>query len=95
MSNWIQKLNEIAQGWINDAFKTPEIEALAKVRASLCAKCELNKDNTCNGNAEAKAVKTFDYHGELRYEGKFYNGCYCWLSKKTRSKESLCPIGKW
>jgi hypothetical protein len=42
------KIKEIFDGWKNDLFRTPEIEALAKERAEVCASCEHNIENKCN-----------------------------------------------
>lgn len=36
----MSKLKEIYDGWHNYIFPTPEIEALAKRRAAICAECE-------------------------------------------------------
>lgn len=42
-------LKEIYNGWKNYAFKSPEIEKLAKKRAEICADCpKLTNKKTCS-----------------------------------------------
>ena len=95
MNGFLKKFKEIYLGWQNDAFPTDEILAYAEPRAKICSQCPLNINNTCSTKVSGQAIKTFVYQEELRYEGKFYNGCGCPLSKKTKSPESKCPIGLW
>jgi hypothetical protein len=95
MSSFLKSLKEIYDGWKNDLFPSPEIEALAKERAEMCALCTLNINNTCSLNVSGPAVKDFEYKEEFRIKGRTYSGCGCPLSKKTRSPESKCPLGKW
>lgn len=45
MSN---KLKEITDGWKNLIFPSPEVEALANKRASICADCDKNVANICS-----------------------------------------------
>jgi hypothetical protein len=52
-------------------------------------------DKTCSKLISESAVKTFKYNGELRIEGQIYPGCGCPLVAKTKSPDSLCPLGKW
>lgn len=92
---WLKKYKEIADGWYYDAFPTDAIIALAEDRAEICAQCPLNKNNTCDSNTNGIAVKDFEYQGQARKEGKRYNGCGCPLSKKTKSPDTKCPLGKW
>ena len=48
MSKTIEdKTKEILSGWGNWLFKTPEVEEIAKERASVCAACPSNKNSTC------------------------------------------------
>lgn len=68
------QIKEIFEGWLNDLFKTEEIENLAKKRLEICFKCPIRTDNKCD---------------------KSKGGCGCWLSAKTRSKNSSCPLKKW
>ena len=42
-----EKLEEILNGWGNWLFKTPEVEAIAKERASICSVCPENINNRC------------------------------------------------
>lgn len=43
-----KKAQEIYDGWKNDLFRTPEIEAMAKARAEICSTCFYNINNTCS-----------------------------------------------
>jgi len=45
--SWREKLNEIQDGWRNVIFKNDEVEMLAFKRASICAGCDSNVNNTC------------------------------------------------
>lgn len=95
MKKYINKLAEIYEGWKNDAFPTPEIIELAEKRADKCAGCPLNINNQCNGGTEGEAVVDFVYQGKQRTKGTKYKGCNCPISKKTKSPNSKCPLGKW
>lgn len=95
MSSFLKKLKEVYQGWKNDAFPTPDVMLMAGPRAEICADCPLNVNNTCSTFKSGIAVKEFIYQEEIRYEGREYPGCGCPLSKKTKSPDSKCPIGRW
>lgn len=95
MGSYLKKFKEIYEGWKNDAFPTPEIMLMAEPRAKICADCPLNVNNVCTPNATLPAVDNFIYQEELRVKGKEYKGCGCPLSKKTKSPDSKCPVGKW
>jgi len=41
------KFEEILNGWGNWLFKTPEVEAIAKERAEVCAGCPSHSGMTC------------------------------------------------
>lgn len=95
MSNIINRLKEISDGWYNDAFPTPEVLKFAEPRAAICANCVLNVNNVCSTQLQSEAVKDLEYMGEQRIKGQLYKGCGCYLSKKTKSETSKCPLGKW
>ena len=95
MKSFLNNLKEIYDGWKNDAFPTTDVLTWAEPRAKICADCPLNKGNVCSNLETGISVATFEYKEELRHEGKEYKGCGCPLSKKTKSKNSKCPIGKW
>lgn len=95
MKSFLKKYKEIYEGWKNDMFPTSEILVMAEPRANICSSCPLNINNVCSPNQSGLAVKTFEYQEELRHEGKVYKGCGCPLSKKTKSPDSKCPLGKW
>ena len=44
---WLQKLDEIQDGWKNVIWKNEEVEMVAKERATVCAKCDDNVSNVC------------------------------------------------
>ena len=95
MGKFISKLAEIYDGWKNDAFPTDEIIEMADNRAMICASCPLNINNVCSTSVEGEAVTDFVYQGAQRTKGTKYKGCGCPLSKKTKSTNSKCPLGKW
>lgn len=95
MTKWLKKLREIKEGWMNDAFPTNEIIAIANKRAEICASCLLNVNNTCSSKLKDYPKDDFDYYGEKRVKDKMYEGCGCPLSKKTKSLNTICPLNKW
>lgn len=87
---------EIIEGWSNYIFPDKKVEYIAKSRALICAECPLYLAGMiCNPAKEGKAVRDFEYKGELRKEGEMYKGCGCPIETKTRSLSSKCPLGKW
>ena len=95
MRSFLKNLKEIYEGWKNDAFPTPDIIEMAEERAKICALCPLNRNNHCSTFESGQAVMDFIYKEEMRYKGRTYQGCGCPLSKKTKSPDSKCPLGKW
>ena len=80
------KLAHIYDGWKNYMFESPEIEAMAKYRATKCAACPFM--------VEMRNMKVAEKHV---LNGKSYkcNQCGCPLSAKLRSEYDHCPIGSW
>lgn len=95
MKSWLSKIAEIYAGWKNDAFPTEDILEMSEQRARICAGCPLNVNNTCSKKKTGIAVIDFVYREEMRIKGKEYPGCGCPLTKKTKSTNSKCPLGKW
>lgn len=95
MGSFLKKFKEIYDGWKNDAFPTPDVLVWSEPRAKICADCPLNVNNVCSTFEKGIAVKEFIYQEEIRYQGREYKGCGCPLSKKTKSLDSKCPIGRW
>lgn len=95
MGEFIKKTKEIFQGWKNHITDNDEVKDLASHRMNICNGCFVKVDNTCSKLVSESAVKTFKYNGELRIEGQIYPGCGCPLVAKTKSPDSLCPLGKW
>ena len=92
---FLSNLAEIYEGWKNDAFPTEEIIKMATTRAEICAGCPLNIKGFCSSALQGEAVRTFMYKGKERKQGTLFHGCGCPLSKKTKSGNSDCPLGKW
>ena len=95
MGEFIKKTKEIFQGWKNHITNNDEVKDLASHRMNICNGCFVKVDKTCSKLVSESAVKTFKYNGELRIEGQIYSGCGCPLVAKTKSPDSLCPLGKW
>ncbi len=91
----INKIQEILEGWKNHAFPTPEVEAIAKTRLSICSTCPIFNNGYCSKNRSMKAEINFTYENEERFSGTVYKGCGCPTEKKCRSINSKCPLGRW
>ncbi len=79
----MSKLQEIFNGWNNYIFQTPEIEKLAKERATHCATCPLNLGNICSKRMT------------VIHNNKPTSGCGCPLTGLLRSENSKCKLDKW
>ena len=44
---WLQKLDEIQDGWKNWLWRSKDIEMVAYKRATICAECPSNKNSKC------------------------------------------------
>lgn len=44
---WLKKYREITEGWKNLAFENPEVEKIAKDRATICADCPFSSIGLC------------------------------------------------
>lgn len=83
----IDKLKSIFTGWKNYVFENEEIELLAKLRATKCAKCEhafKDKYEVPLPEGKLKEVK-----------GMVCNLCLCPLSTLLRSPREKCKLKKW
>jgi hypothetical protein len=81
-------LSNIIAGWSNLAFPDPQVEALAKKRAEICASCPFAV--FVDGiHTVVKDNKTENIRG-LKC-GK----CGCPLSAKVRAPHDSCPEGRW
>lgn len=94
MSMNFKKLNDIIKGFGNYWFDNDSVKESANIKANVCASCPLNVNNYCSKRVNGKAVKDFQYNEELRFEGKEYPGCGCFLPAKLKS-DSQCPLGNW
>lgn len=56
--NLLQKIKEIKDGWGNYIFPSPEIEAMADARATICAGCPENVASICTKCGCPLASKT-------------------------------------
>ena len=73
------QVKEIFEGFKNLVFPDEEVEALAEQRLKICFECPVRTDNKCDRDKSLNRIK----------------GCGCWLSAKTRSVGSNCPLKKW
>ncbi len=78
------KLQNIINGWANLIFPDPEMEALAKQRAAICAKCPLAE---MVGGVHRVVVD----NKTVEVRGLVCTACGCPLSAKVRSKGEYCP----
>lgn len=81
-------LSNIIAGWSNLAFPSPEIEALAKKRAAVCASCPFA---TFVDGLHTVVVD----NKTQNIRGLKCSKCGCPLSAKVRSPHDSCPQGKW
>lgn len=83
IKGFIKKFNEISEGWTNLVIKDPEIEAMAKERATECAKCPHAVPGKWIQSMPDKSIKEI--------EGLKCEICTCPLSAATRSPKKECP----
>ena len=84
------QINEILTGWANNAKAKlgtldNETRIMGVNRMMICDDCPMRVGNRCDTNRWGYHVKT----------GESKRGCGCYLSAKTLSPESECPLGKW
>lgn len=72
---------KILEGVKNTIFKEEDIEAIAKMRFSICEECESLDEE----GSKCLSPVTKPCCGE----------CGCSLAFKTRSLSSSCPLNKW
>lgn len=82
----LDKLKSIADGWVKYAFENPETETMARQRADVCA--------ICPDAVYSEFTHLIDSKPEIQ-QGMVCRQCACPLSRKTRSKNENCPLGKW
>lgn len=95
MGEFIKKLKQISDGWINHWFDNDKVKDLAEYRARICAQCPLNINNVCSKNKEGSVRETFIYNEQIRLKGSIQKGCGCPLSAKTKSPTTQCPLNNW
>lgn len=91
---------EILDGWANhikDKFGilNPTTKLLSEKRLLICDNCPMRKGDRCSGDNSDFAIIDFVYRGVQRYKGMVYNGCGCNVIKKSMSRKSQCPLGKF
>jgi len=64
-------------------------------RASICNKCPLLSNDTCNPKMEGIVVRSFTYYDKKFQKGDVNKGCGCNLPAKWLSKIAKCPLAKW
>jgi len=82
-------LKQIAEGWFNDFLKDLNLldettKALGEKRMSICSNCPVRTDNRCD---HAKQHTDID--------GAIFNGCGCYVHKKTLCVDCACPGKFW
>lgn len=82
----MSKLKNILEGWSNYLNEKPEVEALAKTRAEVCA--------TCPHAIESTFAELVDFKPEP-VKGMVCAKCSCPLTKKIRSPHETCPEKLW
>lgn len=85
----INKLSAILEGWKNYAFKSPEIEKMAKQRAEICSNCDY-ADPEHPIRALVMPEKAI-----AEIKGMACTLCGCPLSTKLRVPFERCPDKKW
>ena len=81
------KLKAILKGWENYIFTNPEVEAKAKERAKICARCPMAKKGTYPQLMKDYTLKDV--------EGMVCGVCGCPLSTLLRQDEKKCELNKW
>lgn len=81
------KLKAILKGWENYIFTDPEVEAKAKERAKICARCPMAKKGTYPQLMKDYTLKDV--------EGMVCGVCGCPLSTLLRQDEKGCELNKW
>jgi hypothetical protein len=81
----MSKLSEIYEGWKNVIFQTPEIEAMAKERALVCAECDVLVLGVCTKCVCPKLGKTHSPDSRCP-ENKWKDG---WGSSETFDSPSV------
>lgn len=80
-------LKNIIDGFAHLIYNDPEVEAIAKNRAAICATCPF---------AEKFGLYSIVVDNKTKQiQGMKCGKCGCNLSAKVRSMEDRCPLGKW
>lgn len=80
-------LKNIVAGFAHLIHNDPEVEAIAKNRAAICATCPF---------AEKFGLYSIVVDNKTKQiQGMKCGKCGCNLSAKVRSMEDQCPLGKW
>lgn len=80
-------IKAIFKGWENYIFPSEEVEAKAKERAVICAKCPHSKKGTYQ-----KLMKDYTLKD---VQGCMCDICSCPLSTLLRQDEKKCELNKW
>lgn len=88
----MSKLKEILQGYTKLLMKDPETEAQALERLAECKACPSTSTEKWT-QAMRNAIKGTTEYKEI--EEATCGICGCALMAKARSKDSVCPRGRW
>ena len=79
------RISDIAEGWLN--YFVGGCTDTEAERARACA--------GCHSNVEGSYEKLMPDFSLKVVAGRKCDECGCPLSTKIRSKEAVCPLGKW
>jgi hypothetical protein len=82
------KLQNIINGWSNLMFTDPDVEVLARGRATICAGCPLAE---MSGGVYTMVID----NKTTNVRGLICTGCGCPISAKIRNPYEECPQKKW
>ena len=82
-------LLQIAEGWYNDFLNDvnlldPETKKLGEERMFICSACPVRTQNKCDSSKS-----------HINKNGALFEGCGCYINKKTLCKNCTCPGGFW
>lgn len=82
-------IKHIAEGWFNSFLDTmnlldEDVKNLGTERMNICSNCPVRSGNRCDRN------KT-----HISATGVEFNGCGCYIDKKTLCVDCHCPGGFW
>ena len=85
----MKQIRQILEGWTNDLLNKINLlpedkKKVAEDRLKICMGCPIRTNDICDPK---KASKSMD--------GKNFNGCGCYIEKKTMCMDCDCPGSYW